>query len=259
MPGTPFVRDGKLTFAAAPTGDSVPVGGDAWRQWLSAPGTTSFRFEDEDAAFTARREFRRGHVYWYAYRRRGPRLAKVYLGRSDEIDLGRLRAAGARLSGMASSGQGPGKSRAPALSIAVAGYLSRLPAPVTRLIGRDREIAAIGERLIADAARLVTLTGPGGTGKTRLAVEVASQSAEDFPDGVVFVDLTPLSQPDQVVPAIARALGLRDMGERSVRESVDEWLHPRRVLLLLDNFETSCPPRWSSPIFSPAARGSARW
>ena len=112
----PLVRDGELTFAATPTGDSVSVGGDAWRQWLSAPETTSFRFEDEGTAFTARREFRRSHVYWYAYRRRGPRLEKVYLGRSDEIDLDRLRAAGARLSGTASSGQGPGKSRAPAIS-----------------------------------------------------------------------------------------------------------------------------------------------
>ena len=123
----------------------------------------------------------------------------------------------------------------------MAGYLSRLPAPATRLIGREHVLAAVRERLLADVARLVTLTGPGGTGKTRLAVEVASQSAEDFPDGVVFVDLAPLSQPDQVMPAIARALGLRDLGERPVRESVDEWLRPRRVIVLLDNFEHLLP------------------
>ena len=241
MPGMPLVRDGKLTFAAAPTGDSVPVGDDAWRQWLSAPETTSFRFEGEGAAFTARREFRRSHVYWYAYRRRGPRLEKVYLGRSDEIDLDRLQAAALRLSGTVSSGRRPGLSRAPPSRGVEAGYVSRLPAPSTRLIGREHVLAAVRERLLADAARLVTLTGPGGTGKTRLAVEVASQSAEDFPDGVVFVDLAPLSQPDHVVPAVARALGLRDLGERPVRESVDEWLRPRRVLLLLDNFEHLLP------------------
>jgi len=89
--------------------------------------------------------------------------------------------------------------------------------------------------------RLLTLTGPGGTGKTRLAVEIAGQTARRFPDGVVFVDLAPLPRPDHVVPAIARALGLRELGGRPVRESVDEWLRPRCVLLLLDNFEHLLP------------------
>ena len=241
MPGMPLVREGELTFAAAPTGASVPVGGDEWRQWLSAAETTSFRFEGEDVAFTARRESRRGHAYWYAYRRRGSRLEKVYVGRSDEIDLDRLQAAALRLSGTVSTGRGPGLSRTPPFPGLAAGSVSRLPAPSTRLIGRDRDIATVGEWLVADHARLVTLTGPGGTGKTRLAVEVASRFSDAFPDGVAFVDLAPLSQPDQVVPAVARALGLRDLGERPVRESIDEWLRPRRVLLLLDNFEHLLP------------------
>jgi non-specific serine/threonine protein kinase len=105
------------------------------------------------------------------------------------------------------------------------------------LIGRDRDITGVRQRFIADAARLVTLTGPGGIGKTRLAIEVARQMADDFPDGVVFVDLAPVSRRDQVVPVLARTLGLRDLGGRPVREGVYEWLGPRRVLLVLDNFD----------------------
>jgi non-specific serine/threonine protein kinase len=221
--------------------DSLTVGTDAWKEWLHAPETTAFRFADEGTAFTARRELRAGRAYWYAYRRRGPRLEKVYLGRPDEIDLDRLQAAALRLSGTASGGQMPGRSRASPSRGLDASYINRLPVPATRLIGRERDAVTVRERLLADSARLVTLTGPGGTGKTRLAVEVASLSAADFPDGIVFVDLAPLSEPAHVVPAIARALGLRDLGERPVRESVDEWLRPRRVLLLLDNFEHLLP------------------
>jgi non-specific serine/threonine protein kinase len=219
----------------------VRIGDDAWWHWLSAVETTSFRFEGKGAAFTARRELRRGHPYWYAYRRRGRRLEKVYLGRSDEIDLNRLETAAVRLSGTAASGPRPGLARVSRAKGIDASHISCLPAPTTRLIGRERDTATVRERLLADAARLVTLTGPGGTGKSRLAVEVASWSTEDFPDGVVFVDLALLSQPDHVVPAIARALGLRDLGDRPVRESVHEWLRPRRVLLLVDNFEHLLP------------------
>jgi hypothetical protein len=95
----PWVYKGRLNFPGL-RHDSIVIGKDAWRGWLSAPETTSFRFEGEDAAFTARRELRRGHAYWYAYRhrRRGHRLEKAYLGRSETIDLDRLQAAAIRLS-----------------------------------------------------------------------------------------------------------------------------------------------------------------
>jgi non-specific serine/threonine protein kinase len=221
--------------------DAVLVGDDAWRHWLHAPETTAFRFEGAGAAFTARRELRRGHAYWYAYRRRGPKLEKVYLGLPEKIDLDCLCSAARRLAGAITSGQGPDKSRPPPVRGIEASYISRLPAPATRLIGRERDIAMVRDCLQADGARLVTLTGPGGTGKTRLAIEVATQVTEAFPDGVVFVDLAPLSHPDQVVPAVARALGLRDLGERPVREGIYEWLRSRRALLLLDNFEHLLP------------------
>jgi len=241
MPRLPWIQEGKLTFPTQPTHDSIVVGGDSWRRWLSAAETTSFRFEGEkDTAFTARRELRGGHAYWYAYRRCGPRLHKVYLGRPEDIDLGRLQTAAAKLAATAVRSPNPEIARLPS-GRPDARSPGRIPAPATRLIGRRHDVATIRECLLADAARLVTLAGPGGTGKTRLAVEVASQAVDDFPDGVVFVDLAPLSEPDHVVPAIARALGLRDLGERPVRESVDEWLRPRRVLLLLDNFEHLLP------------------
>jgi predicted ATPase len=119
--------------------------------------------------------------------------------------------------------------------------LAALPAPLTGFVGRERELASLRARLRDPEVHLLTLTGPGGVGKTRLAVEVATRLVDAFPDGVVFVDLAPLSHPDHLVPAIARALGLRDLGERPVREGVYERLRPRRVLLLLDNFEHLLP------------------
>ena len=86
-----------------------------------------------------------------------------------------------------------------------------LPVPLTRLIGREAELTALRARLTSDAERLVTLTGPGGSGKTRLAVGLAMRVRELFADGVVFVDLSPLIDPTLVVPTIAAALGVREV------------------------------------------------
>jgi non-specific serine/threonine protein kinase len=235
VPGTPSVTADRLTFHNRL--DSIQIGDDAWRQWLSAPQTTSFHFEAEGASFTARRELRRGRAYWYAYRRQGRQLAKAYLGRAEDIDRARLAGAAAQLSGGPSASQTRRKTRASLSGAIGATHGSGLPAVPTRLLGRDRDITVVRQRFVGDAARLVTLTGPGGTGKTRLAIEVAKQMADDFSDGVVFVDLAPVSRRDQVVPVLARALGLRDLGGRPVREGVYEWLGPRRVLLVFDNFD----------------------
>ncbi len=109
------------------------------------------------------------------------------------------------------------------------------PAFAAPLIGRERELAAILDVLGRDDARLVTLTGPGGVGKTRLAVEAGRLAAPRFRDGVVFVPLDTISDPDLVIPTIARALGTR--GETAVREL----LQKRQALVVVDSFEHLLP------------------
>jgi predicted ATPase/DNA-binding CsgD family transcriptional regulator len=218
------------------TRDAVLVGDDAWRCWLRAPETTAFRFEDEGAAFTARRELRRGHAYWYAYRRRGPKLEKVYLGRPEEIDLDRLRAAAAKLSATAAPSSAANAVASPS-GESDARYSSRFPTPATRLIGRESEVAAARARLLLPEVRLLTFTGPGGTGKTRLAIEVAASLAVTFADGVHFVDLSPIRDPTLVHAAIAHALGIRDAGDQPLLETLRLYLQPRHHLLVLDNCE----------------------
>jgi predicted ATPase/transcriptional regulator with XRE-family HTH domain len=112
-----------------------------------------------------------------------------------------------------------------------------VPVPLTPLVGRERELSAVGASLEGDDARLVTLTGPGGVGKTRLALEVAGECGNRYPDGVVFVALAPVSDPALLMSTVAQALGLREAGGRSVRELVHDYLRDRQLLLVLDNFE----------------------
>ncbi|MDQ3435149.1 MAG: tetratricopeptide repeat protein, partial [Actinomycetota bacterium] len=112
---------------------------------------------------------------------------------------------------------------------------TNLPAPVDTLIGRDRERAEL--RQLLATARLVTLTGPGGVGKTRLALAVASDMAAAFPDGAFFVDLSPIRDPALVLSAIARAVEVYDTGSQPQIEALAVTLQEKRLLLLLDNFE----------------------
>ncbi len=115
-----------------------------------------------------------------------------------------------------------------------------LPVPPTPLVGRRLELAAVSALFRDEGARLVTLTGPGGTGKTRLAVEIAHALEPELRDGALFVSLAQISSADLLVPTIAETLDVRE-GGRQLAESVTEHLRERRILLVLDNFEQLLP------------------
>lgn len=114
---------------------------------------------------------------------------------------------------------------------------SNLPAPLTRLIGRDVEEAKVREQLLNPRVRLLTLTGPPGIGKTRLALQVAATLTEQFEGGVYFVDLSPIVDPDLVQATIARTLGLKEAATRTLEEVLFGFVTERSMLLVLDNFE----------------------
>ena len=118
-------------------------------------------------------------------------------------------------------------------------YRSRtnLPAVLTPLIGREQEVAEALNQLRNPRTRLLTLVGAPGIGKTRLALQIASDMVEHFEDGVYFVELAPVTDPEQVLPAIARALDLHEGGKRSMQSLLLDYLQRRRMLLVLDNFE----------------------
>ena len=110
-----------------------------------------------------------------------------------------------------------------------------LPVQFTSFVGREAEMNDV-RQLLADN-RLVTLTGAGGVGKTRLAVQVAAQMAGEFGDGVWYVDLAPITDPDLVPVAVTRALGLPDQPGRSTMDTLLRFVGDRRMLLVLDNCE----------------------
>ncbi len=114
---------------------------------------------------------------------------------------------------------------------------AQLPTPTTALIGRGTECAEVGRLLQRSETRLVTLTGPGGAGKTRLGLQVARELRDSFRDGVVLVALAPITDPKLVAPTIAQALDIRESGDRSVLEQLRHALQNKQLLLLLDNLE----------------------
>ena len=125
----------------------------------------------------------------------------------------------------------------PALALPAARAKSNIPAPLTPLVGRRLELAAVTSLVRSGEARLVTLTGPGGTGKTRLALEAAWELVSDFGDGVFFVDLAPITDQELVGSEILGALEVDEQPGRPVVETLKEALRRRQLLLVLDNFE----------------------
>jgi len=114
---------------------------------------------------------------------------------------------------------------------------NNLPVPPTPFVGRAKEVAAVRDLLLRDDVRVVTLTGPGGTGKSRLGLRVATELLHSFKDGAFYVPLAPVRDAKLVPSAIARALGVREARGKTIVETLSEQLADKQLLLLIDNFE----------------------
>src|SRR5262249_9161733 len=131
------------------------------------------------------------------------------------------------------------RSRAPRhpATVAPVPTPARLPQPPAPLVDRVEELATAQALLRSDAVRLLTLTGPAGVGKTRLALQVATSLRATFPDGVWFVELAPLRDPELVLSTIAQVLGVRAREHQMVPDALRAALGEGQILVVLDNFE----------------------
>jgi len=121
--------------------------------------------------------------------------------------------------------------------LSLPGPQHHLPAQMASFIGRESEIRAIKQQLSNANVRLLTVSGVGGAGKTRLALQVAADMADDFEHGVFFVPLAALSDPELVLPTIAQVFDVHEAAGRSLQEQLEDYLREKQMLLLLDNFE----------------------
>ena len=114
-------------------------------------------------------------------------------------------------------------------------FPNNLPVQLTSFVGRENEIAELKQEL--EAHRLVTLTGSGGTGKTRLSLQVAADLLDHFDHGVWFIELAPLTDPDLIPQTILSAIGISEQPNKTPLEILKEYLHEKKALIVLDNCE----------------------
>jgi predicted ATPase/DNA-binding SARP family transcriptional activator len=186
------------------------------------------------------RERARGQLMLALYRsgRQADALAAYRAAREASVEsLGLEPGASLRELERAILHQDPALDGATAAAPAARREPARLPGRATSFVGRAREVDEVRARLRDGDAPCLTLIGPPGTGKTRLAVEAAAGLADEFPDGIVFVELAPLRDPGLVAATIAAAVGVREADGRPVAEVLASALRGRSILLVLDNFE----------------------